>query len=503
MTIRTRLALGLLAIAVVLLVPLVLSLQSLQRVDRDVSSLREEEVERLVLLRKASENLEDVDRAVTIEWGGLPAFSRQATDGRRSRRISTDTVALVGLADILTAEKLDSVALFYRNAVRTYIDGDDPASAIALAHRSLDRTEREVAARATRVVESAARETNRSRDVAGWALGIAVLLAIAIGTWLTLSIGRPVAALKEGMLEVAEGNFEHPLRIAPRRDEFGLLAESFATMTTRLSQFEQMKAVWTSIITHELKTPINVIMGNLQLGEEGIFGELNPKQRAAFATMRRNAHALKQRVQRLLDVSQFEAGAGRLGLVPMELATFLDGVESSFEVIGQERKIQFRATRGDGLPSQVVWDQDRVSEVLDNLLSNAFKFTPAGGTVELRSDAHGAAVRFQVQDTGAGIPAEQVPHLFRRFYQADNQEKASAKGTGLGLAISKEIVEAHGGSITCESVVGRGTVFTVTIPVIAAAQSPAAPRADGPRHAVSSSPSSPSSTPRRDSGPRP
>jgi signal transduction histidine kinase len=205
----------------------------------------------------------------------------------------------------------------------------------------------------------------------------------------------------------------------------------------------------------------------------------------------------------LLDVSQFEAGAGRLGLAPIELTTFLDGVESSFDVIGQERKIDFRATRGEGLPGQVVWDQDRVSEVLDNLLSNAFKFTPAGGTVELRSDALDSSVRFEVRDSGAGIPAEQVPHLFRRFYQADNQEKASAKGTGLGLAISKEIVEAHGGTITCESAVGRGTVFTVTIPVTAATQPTAAPRADGPRHAVSSSPSSTSSMPRRDSGPRP
>ena len=480
MTIRTRLALGIFAIAAVLLVPLLMSLRSLRRVDDDISRLQKQEIEQLVLLRRASEALEEQ----RLRLGGI------------------DTVRLLAMADFLQAESFDSAAFHYRDAVRRYSAGSDPAPAIALADPWLDRAERNVAASASRVVESAADETNRSRDVAAWGLGIAMLLAVAIGTWLTVSIGRPVAALKEGMLGVAEGNFAHPLRIAPaRRDEFGVLAASFVTMTTRLSQLERMKAVWTSLVTHELKTPINVIMGNLQLGEEGILGELTPRQLAAFATMRRNVGVLKRRVQRLLDVSQFEAGAGRLDLARIDLGHFLDGVEASFAVIAEERKVGFRTARRDGLPSEVVWDEDRVSEVLDNLLSNAFKFTPAGGTVELSAEMVGSSVRFQVRDSGAGIPGAQLPHLFRRFYQADNQEKASAKGTGLGLAIAKEIVEAHGGTITCESTVGLGTTFTVIIPAAASAMDkPPRPAAD---RTLSSSPSSTSSMPVQDSAPRP
>jgi signal transduction histidine kinase len=200
-------------------------------------------------------------------------------------------------------------------------------------------------------------------------------------------------------------------------------------------------------------------------------------------------------------VSQFEAGAGRLDVARIDLGHFLDGVEASFAVIGQERKVAFRTARGSDLPTEATWDQDRVSEVLDNLLSNAFKFTPAGGTVELRVEMAGPSVRFLVRDSGAGIPGAQLPHLFRRFYQADNQEKASAKGTGLGLAIAKEIVEAHGGTITCESTVGVGTTFTVIIPVVAAAASPA-PRTDAADKTFSSSPSSTSSMPVQDSAPR-
>jgi signal transduction histidine kinase len=493
MTIRTRLALGILAIATVLLVPLVLSLQSLQRLDDDVSRLQSEEISRLVFLRRASEDLTRLETSVPAQAprGATPAGAQPVTP--------IDTVMLLAMADLLESRTFDSAAFHYRDAARRQAEGLDPTPALASAHYALDRAERNVAESADQIVESAAIETQRARRIAASGLAIAVLLAIAIGTWLTISIGRPVAALKEGMLGVAEGNFAHPLRIAPgRRDEFGVLAESFTTMTARLSQLERMKAVWTSIVTHELKTPINVIMGNLQLGEEGILGELTPKQRTAFATMRRNAAVLKQRVQRLLDVSQFEAGAGKLGVAPLSLGQLLDGVEASFDVIGHERKVTFRATRAPDLPAEVVWDGDRVSEVLDNLLSNAFKFTPAGGTVELHTTAVDSSIRFRVRDTGAGILAEQIPHLFRRFYQADNQQKASAKGTGLGLAISKEIVEAHGGTIACESTVGVGTTFTATIPVSAGAG--AAPVAA--RREISSSPSSTSSTPTRDSAPR-
>ena len=106
-----------------------------------------------------------------------------------------------------------------------------------------------------------------------------------------------------------------------------------------------------------------------------------------------------------------------------------------------------------------------MSEVVGNLLSNAFKFTPRGGRVELSAEAHNDDVVIEVRDTGAGIPPEQLPRIFQKFYQADNQAKASAKGTGLGLAIAKEIVEAHGGSISATSIAGQGATFRITMPV--------------------------------------
>jgi len=112
----------------------------------------------------------------------------------------------------------------------------------------------------------------------------------------------------------------------------------------------------------------------------------------------------------------------------------------------------------------VSWDLDRIHEVLGNLLSNAFKFTPRGGSVSLAFESAEPGVRIVVQDTGAGIPKEQLPRIFEKFYQADNQSAAGAAGAGLGLAIAKQIVDAHGGSITCDSTEGVGTTFAITLP---------------------------------------
>lgn len=181
-------------------------------------------------------------------------------------------------------------------------------------------------------------------------------------------------------------------------------------------------------------------------------------------TIASQARNLTRLVRRLLDVSRFEAGGGKLDYRQMNLARFLDTLESSFSVLAMQRGSQFQVHRAGNLPPEVRWDEDRMNEVVGNLLSNAFKFTPRGGRVDLNVDAHGNEIIIKVSDTGAGIPPEQLPHIFQKFFQADNQSKASATGTGLGLAIAKEIVEAHGGSIDVESTIGTGTTFTIILP---------------------------------------
>jgi signal transduction histidine kinase len=149
----------------------------------------------------------------------------------------------------------------------------------------------------------------------------------------------------------------------------------------------------------------------------------------------------------------------------MELQRFLTTLESSFSVLANQRDIVFTVDHGPDLPPKVYWDEDRINEVLGNLISNAFKFTSRGGKVALAVAAVDNKIVITVSDTGAGISPEQLPHIFDKFFQADNQAQAATKGTGLGLAIAKEIVEAHGGQITVESREGEGTTFVVTLPV--------------------------------------
>jgi signal transduction histidine kinase len=277
---------------------------------------------------------------------------------------------------------------------------------------------------------------------------------------------------------VANGEFGHALKIAPNRhDEFGRLAVSYQSMATQLAELDKLKAEFVSIASHELKTPLNVILGYLSLLEDGIYGDLTPRQREVLVTIESQCQALSRLVKQLLDVSRFEAGGGKLEPRDIELVPFLDELEDAFQVLARQRGVEFAVAISPELPARVVWDPDRISEVLGNLLSNAFKFTNRYGQVELYVEPAPKGVSMEVRDTGAGIAASQLPRIFEKFYQADNQTEASAKGTGLGLAIAKEIVDAHGGTITVDSTLGVGTTFTITLPTrVAPARRHAGPR---------------------------
>ncbi|HEX9382525.1 MAG TPA: HAMP domain-containing sensor histidine kinase, partial [Gemmatimonadaceae bacterium] len=295
---------------------------------------------------------------------------------------------------------------------------------------------------------------------------IALLLALLIGIWLMRSISRPVYELERGMQAISSGDLRYHLDLAPNpRTEFGRVAASYYAMVSQLADLERLRAEFVGVASHELKTPINVIIGYLELLQEGIFGELTPKQKEILYTIGKQANGLTRLVKRLLDISRFEASGGKLELRHVDLERLLKTLESSFSVLALQRDIVFSVKHGAGLPSKVYWDEDRINEVLGNLISNAFKFTPRGGRVALSVAAADGNVVITVADTGAGISPEQLPHIFDKFYQADNQAQAASKGTGLGLAIAKEIVEAHGGQTTVESRVGEGTTFVVTLPI--------------------------------------
>jgi signal transduction histidine kinase len=275
-------------------------------------------------------------------------------------------------------------------------------------------------------------------------------------------------------MRVAAGGYFHPDGdTAPDRPpELGDRARSSATCTAQLAELDRLKAEFVSIDSHELKTPLSVIRGYVSLLQDGIYGPVPEQQRKILGSIADQTDRLGRLVQQLLDISRLEAG-GRLELRPIDLHGFLAELATSFDVLALQSQIDFRLDLADDLPAELPADPDRLNEVVGNLLSNAFKFTPRGGRIRLHAGREGGSALIEVSDTGVGIPPEQLPRIFEKFYQIENEAQPRSVGSGLGLAIAREIVEAHGGTITAESIVGKGTTFRVCLPLEAVTGAPA------------------------------
>jgi signal transduction histidine kinase len=478
MTLRIRLAIGIVSITIILLLPLLLALGSLESVHQTTRSLRDREFAgslQLGRFRKLTDDIKRGEDALAVLHDSASLARMRANlaalsstgDSLDRYKLSPAGEMRTAILSLRAATDAEYAAAASGNAnVADEISAQRTRPALITLDKLIAQTEARLREETRDKADRTAEETVDAQRTAAGSLAIALLLAALIAIWLTRSISRPVYDLEKGMKAVADGDFTHRLpTIESRHDEFGRLAESYQRMTSQLAELDKLKAEFVSVASHELKTPINVIVGYLELLQENIYGELNPKQREICATLGKQAQTLTRLVKRLLDISRFEAGGGKLERRQIDLDRFLHTFESSFQVLALQREISFRVVRGDDLPSHVLWDEDRINEVLGNLLSNAFKFTDRGGTVELAVEGVDNEVTITVRDSGAGIPPEQLPHIFEKFYQANNQAQSSSRGTGLGLAIAREIVEAHGGNISVASNPGVGTTFTITLPV--------------------------------------
>lgn len=479
MTLRARLGWGLTAIVFVLLVPLLISLRSLEQIYETSKVLRDREFAASMLLGSFRERTDDARQAelallfvpderslarMQREIDGLVAL----TDSLERYNLDLSATRIRASLDSLRAAALEEhqQAAANRSSVAELISSQRTRPAIAAVDSVLGASATTLRNRTRQAVADATARTLRAEILVTVALFVALFLAFIIAVRLTRFIDRPIRKLEEGMQAIAEGDLTHELGLSPdRADEFGRLAASYRTMAVQLSELERLRAEFVGVASHELKTPINVILGYLELLQEGIYGELSPKQREILETLTKQANSLTRLVKRLLDISRFEASGGKVDVRSVDLHRLLTTLESSFSVLAMQREIDFSVNHGDGLPKTVMWDEDRVNEVLGNLISNAFKFTPRRGKVTIHVVPEDGRASITVADSGAGISEDQLPHIFDKFFQADNQAQAATKGTGLGLAIAKEIVEAHGGEISVESRVGDGTTFVVKIPI--------------------------------------
>ncbi|MER3425968.1 MAG: PAS domain-containing sensor histidine kinase [Thermoleophilia bacterium] len=229
-------------------------------------------------------------------------------------------------------------------------------------------------------------------------------------------------------------------------------------ITARL-EAERVKSEFIAAVSHEFRTPLAVIMGLAELLKE----DVDEKAKESVELILESAFRLKNMVDNLLDASRLEAGRFEVVRRPVLLTPFLSGLVRSFQGVARLSEVAFRAELADLPPAEL--DPERVVQVLGNLLTNAFKFTPAGGTVWLRARAKEGVLVLEVQDTGPGISKEEIPRIFERYHRAQGQASRGVPGTGLGLYISRHIVEAHGGRIEVESEEGQGSLFRVILPL--------------------------------------
>jgi signal transduction histidine kinase len=232
-----------------------------------------------------------------------------------------------------------------------------------------------------------------------------------------------------------------------------------------LRELDQAKADFIATVSHELRTPLTSISGYLEMLQDGDGGPLPDPAATMLTIIDRNATRLRNLIEDLLTQSRIDAGRLRLELTTVELRPLLQSVLSAMAPLASasDVKLELSNSQDGGLSVQA--DPQQLEQVFTNLVSNALKFTPPGGSVlVVLSPAEDEGVLIEVRDTGMGIPAEEYPNLFTRFFRASNAAQAALPGTGLGLAIVQEIVHRHGGAVDIDSELGVGTTVTVWLP---------------------------------------
>lgn len=480
MTLRTRLTVSIAAITVLLTGPALYAVSRLAELREIASAQREthaaayratgglqtrlarlDQVQRSYLIRGGEEERAEVWAAldsVRLQLVALGDAGYTQAALRASRPVEEIASATARLDSLMldgTSGSLNAATDLFSNDVRALFTS---------AQNEVIDIVAEIDAQSGADLREAHAISQTAMTTALVALGLSIVGAILLGAGTTGVITRPMRRLENAMAAVADGRFHVPADLPyDRGDEIGSVARSFRSMSWRLAELDRMKAEFVSIATHELKTPINVISGYAELLQERVYGDLTDRQDEALAAVRDQTRVVGGLVNQLLDISRLEAGGMRMHFQEIVLSDLFDRVGRSFRPLAERRRIAFAIELADALPTTVPGDGDRLrDQVLGNLLSNAMKFTPEGGRVTVRARPEGDGIVIEVEDTGPGIPADQLPYIFDKYYQVG--DTARAKGAGLGLAIAHEIVQAHGGSIAAESAGEGGTIFRIRLP---------------------------------------
>ncbi|MBI2819902.1 MAG: HAMP domain-containing histidine kinase [Acidobacteria bacterium] len=445
--------------------------------------------------------------------GGDPGYADQLAEMRRGFTLSLEDLNALELSPAENAE-VDQLALLWEQSSRRWGDavaalqnGDSRRAETELGEQIaildnmqvqcqvLIRASRLAIANQVAVSEAAAQ---RSQTIALLTALLALLLSIGVSIWIVRSISSPLRRLTEGTHAVAQGEFTYKLDVEGS-DELSDLARDFNLMTRKLIELDQMKKDFVSHASHELKTPLASMQETIRLLLDEIPGPLNPQQRQLLELNLQSGGRLSRLIANLLDLSRMEAGVMEYTMERQDITALIRSAIAEFRLPMAERNLRFKVE----LPETafgVQCDGNRLIQVLDNLLGNALKFSPAGTTVRLSlrhemklpprmpgsyalrlsgSPHEAGFAMICIADQGPGVPVEEKSRIFEKFHQVRRGGKRPGQGTGLGLAISRTIAEAHNGALWVEDNPAGGSIFCLLLPAETAV-SEHAPRASAP-----------------------
>ena len=302
-------------------------------------------------------------------------------------------------------------------------------------------------------------------------IGLVILLTLGSGTilfvawigsgWLAKKVLTPIEVLSAGAETMSEADLGKRLTLDSPYQEFHRLTQAFNSVMDRFQRSGETQRRFCDIAAHEMKTPLTILQGHLDVTL--MKARTTEEYREALLNNLEQVGRLIALTRSLLTLANFTSGKPPIHLVPLALEPLIQDLVEELTLLADDRRITL-TFESQSVPP-VLGDAQWLKQALINLLDNALHYTPSGGAVTVRLQTAGEGVAVAVEDTGHGIEPEHLPHLFERFYRTDWARAKDAGGTGLGLPIVKEIVEAHGGTISVTSQVDKGSVFTLRLPV--------------------------------------
>jgi histidine kinase len=295
----------------------------------------------------------------------------------------------------------------------------------------------------------------------GYAVTASVLAALLVSLFLSRRIVAPIRILTDASQHIAEGQYTERVQVNGS-DEIAQLATRFNQMALQLEQVETMRRQLIGDVTHELRTPLTSIKGYM----EGLVDGVLPSTPETFDQIHREADRLSRLVDDLQELSRVEAKAYSLDIRSVTVSNLVQTTVKRLTPQAMDKHIILHPNLPANLPPLQA-DEDRITQVLVNLVANAIQYTPEGGNVSITAVRQADEIQISVKDTGVGIPPEHLANLFTRFYRVDKSRSRNAGGgSGIGLTIAKHLVEAHGGRIWAESKGdGQGSTFTFSLKI--------------------------------------